>query len=116
MGLIITTNSKGLYKVKSSISDEILHEKKWITEEEVKKLLIERAYCNFVELAMKISMDFPRSYYVNGVYTMFDENIESGNHYICEIYESKLGYNQIFLDFNDVIDKLKLDIPKDNNI
>lgn len=43
MGLQIKRNEKGKYQLKSTVSGEKLH-KGWITEDEVKKILIERQY------------------------------------------------------------------------
>ena len=59
MGLIIKRNDEGLYNLVSSFSDKQLHDEEWITEDEVKKLLIERAFCDFVEKVIEIDMEFP---------------------------------------------------------
>ena len=63
MGLDIKRNNKGLYKVKSTISDEILG--KDMTEDEFKKMLIEGAYFKFIEETIKIDLEFPSGYRIN---------------------------------------------------
>ena len=63
MGLDIKRNKAGLYKVKSTISDEKLGE--YMTEDQIKKMLIERAYFKFVEEVIKIDLEFPSGYYIN---------------------------------------------------
>jgi hypothetical protein len=65
MGLEINKNKVGLYQINSTISDLLLHEG-WITENEVKKILIKRAYARFVENAIEIDMEFPNDYRING--------------------------------------------------
>lgn len=65
MGIEIKKNDKG-YQMKSSVSGEKLH-KGWITEDEVKKILIERAYWKFIEQAIEIDMEFPNDYTINDV-------------------------------------------------
>lgn len=44
---------------------ERLHDEKWISEDEAKRILIESAYCKFLEESVKIDMDFPHSYRIN---------------------------------------------------
>lgn len=67
MGTEIKRNSKGKYQMKSSISGEILHTKRWVTEEEAKIALMERAFFNFVDKIIEIDMDFPSGYQINGL-------------------------------------------------
>ena len=43
MGLAIKRNAKGLYKAKSTISDESVSDV-WLTEDEFKRVLIVRSY------------------------------------------------------------------------
>lgn len=67
MGLIIKRNKDGLLSLKSSISDESYHpDKKWVTVREAKKIMIEKAFWEFVEKSIEYSMDFPNGYQVNG--------------------------------------------------
>ena len=63
MGIDIKKNRKGLYRVKSTVSDQKLGED--MTEDENKKMLIERAYLKFIEETIKIDLEFPSGYYIN---------------------------------------------------
>jgi len=67
MGLEIKRNKKGLYQMKSSISDEIIHEGNWINENDAKLTLIEKSYWKFIEETVKIYMEFPNTYYINSI-------------------------------------------------
>ena len=51
----------------STISDERLHKKMWITLDECKKVLIERAFAKFIDDAIVIGMDFPLGYHIDDV-------------------------------------------------
>lgn len=83
MGLDIKRNRKGLYSVKSTISDEQLGEK-WMTEDEMKKLLVERAYWRFIEETIKIDLEFPSGYYVNDKFQAIDGKHVKGSEFILE--------------------------------
>ena len=110
MGTEIKRNKDGLYQLKSTISDEYLHDKnKWITENEVKQIFIENAFCSFVEKAMGIYLDFPNGYTVNDR-REFNRHLKEYQY--KKNKDNPLGYNKIFKDFNNVIDELKLEIPK----
>lgn len=66
MGLQINRNEKGLYSMKSTISDESYHpKKKFISEDEAKKILITNELYDFIEKIVKIDMEFPKRYKVN---------------------------------------------------
>ena len=74
MGLEIKRTDKNLYSLKSTISDESYHpEKEWVTEDEAKATLIESAFCDFIDKAIKIDMEFPRGYSINGKREIFDK-------------------------------------------
>ena len=69
MGLEIKKNEDDLYQLTSTNSGESYHpDKKWITEDEVKILLINEAFSNFVEKCIKIDMTFPNGYVINDLY------------------------------------------------
>ncbi len=67
MGLIIKKNSDDLYNLTSSISDECYHADEWISESDAKKTLIIDEFYKFIEAVVKIDIEFPTSYRVNGV-------------------------------------------------
>ena len=107
MGLIIKEKN-GKYNIKSSISDEQLHEEKWITKDDVKKVLIDRAFWKFVQEAVKIDTDFLSQYYVNDKFQSYPDNHQTFNKWWldngCEakpLYEKfKEMYNNLNLDLD----------------
>jgi hypothetical protein len=66
MGLSIKRNKGKKFQMVSTVSDERVHTKEWLSENEAKKELITRAFWKFLEQSLSIDMDFPDSYYVNG--------------------------------------------------
>ncbi len=48
MGLQCKTNAEGLYQVTDSIGGELVHHGEWVTEDGVKKGLIEEAFFDFI--------------------------------------------------------------------
>ncbi len=110
MGLIIKRNSEGLYNLKSSISDEQLHDEEWITEDKAKEVLINKAFVDFVEKVIEIDMEFPSKYTVNGKRSM-DRTKPFASQFFLNAYSG--DYNKIITEkYNEIIDKLKLDLPK----
>ena len=104
MGLDIKRNKKGLYKITSTISDESYHpDKKWITEEEAKKCLIEDAFYNFILKAIEIDMTFPQNYIneegTSAYYEWFIGSFKEKKH--SEILSEKI---------KEVIQKLNIDL------
>ena len=65
MGLEIKRNKAGLYKVKNTVSDDKYFDGKWVTEDEVKKMLIEKKIWKFLEGIAEIEMEYPLGYQVN---------------------------------------------------
>lgn len=86
LGLDIKRNKEGLYSVKSTISDESLG--KFMTEDELKKMLIERAYFKFVEEVIKIDLEFPSGYFINGKRQCIDNKHCSGSQFILDNWNS----------------------------
>lgn len=107
MGLEIKRNRQGEYNLKSSISGEQLHEKNWITEKEVIKLLIERQFWKFAEESIKIFMEFPSGYHVNGRLNIIKEKHSSGLQWIVDNW-GKQGekFDEICRELNITISTL----------
>ena len=109
MGLNIKQNKKDLYNMESSITDSSIHpDQKWVTENEAKKLLINRKFWKFMEDIIEIDMEFPMGYHVNGKYCAVDKQR------YCEWWlekqkESDDLTNTIIDKYNEVHDRLKLD-------
>lgn len=66
MGYEITHNEEG-YQIKSTVSGEIIHKDKRITEEFAKSVFAEIALEEFLEKLIMIDKDFPHNYWVNGI-------------------------------------------------
>jgi len=58
-------NGETLYQLRSSISDELLHEEEWVTEKEAKKALMSSEFWNFAQKIVEIDKCFPSNYRVN---------------------------------------------------
>ena len=65
--------------MKSTVSDEQIHDGKWISEKEAIKELILRRWFSFVEESIKVYMEFPCGYQVNGKFEIMDKNGERKN-------------------------------------
>ncbi len=104
MGTEIKRNKKGLYQLKSTISDEVLHTEKWITEDESRKVFIERILWNAIEDIIKVELDFPNAYRINGICEKHDNK---GLKFLCE--HMKNGDDAIYEKFIEIIKKHKLE-------
>lgn len=105
MALGIRRNKSGLYRVKSTISDEKLGE--FITEDELKKMLIERAYFKFVEDVIKIDLEFPSGYYINDKIQCIESKHCSGTRFILDNWNS----DSVIEDkFNEICTRLKIEL------
>lgn len=110
MGIEIKKNEKGLYSLKSTISDESYHlEKDWISEDEVKKKFIEQAFYRFVEKTIQIDMEFPNNYFIDGRYCV-DKTKENFNEWYLEILKDDNYGKKLFQKFNEVLKKHNLDL------
>ena len=103
MGLNIK-EKYGKYKMKSTISDEQLHDKKWIDIDEAKKVLMERELNIFIEKIIEIDMDFPNGYMANGKLSNMNKKF---NKWILDIYE-KENFQDIEDKFAEINEKYKL--------
>ena len=106
MGLDIKRNKAGLYKVKSTISDEQLGDG-WMTEDELKKLLVERAYFKFVEDVIKIDMEFPSGYYINDKRKIVDDKYVAGSEFILKNWKNG---NAIEEKYREICERLKIEL------
>lgn len=71
MCLDISRSKKG-YCIKVSETGEQLHNKKWISKGEAKRILIEREVKKMVDRVIQIDMDFPNGFMINGENTNKD--------------------------------------------
>lgn len=105
MGLDIKRNKAGLYKVKSTISDEKLGE--YMTEDEIKKMLIERAYFKFVEEVIKIDLEFPSGYYINDKIQIVEDKHCAGGQFILTNWNNE---NVIEDKFKEICNRLQIEL------
>lgn len=101
----IKKNSEGKYQIKSSISDEILHDG-WLSEDELKKKIIKMHYFKFIEEVIKIDMEFPSGYHINKKEKYIEEKHNAGGEFIIKHWKD----GQIFEKYNEIIKRLDLDI------
>jgi hypothetical protein len=106
MGLDIKRNKAGLYKVKSSISDEQLG-KEWMTEEELKKLLVERAYWKFMTNVIEIDIEFPSGYYINNKQKIIEEKHCAGGKFIIENWNKDIVIEE---KYREICERLKIQL------
>ncbi len=67
MGIEITKNKAGKYRLVSTITDtNISDNKEWLSEKEAKKALLDRAFWDFVNSVIAIQEDFPIGRVLNG--------------------------------------------------
>lgn len=67
-----------MFYIINTISDEKLHKANWITKDEAKAILINRAFWRFVKECIEIDANFPAGYSVNGRIVCLEENEISG--------------------------------------
>jgi len=107
MGLEIKRNNKGKYNMKSTISDEQIHEEKWISEKEAIKTLILRQWFRFVEESIKIYIEFPAGYQVNGQFEFEKGKNGSGSRWMLDNWNDKAinkKFRKICKELDIVID------------
>lgn len=95
MGFDIKRNKKGLYKIEDT----------WVTEDEFKKYLIERAYSKFVSEVIEIDMEFPSGYSVNDKYFADEEKHNKGKEFVIKNWNND---DIIFDKFNEIIERLNV--------
>lgn len=105
MGLTVSRNKENQYQLISSFDNKRIHDAKWISEQEAKKLLIDRAFWRFFKEAMEIDCEFPGGYSNNGRIYQRKEGAETGAEKYLRIAKSK---NSDKL-FNEEWERLKED-------
>ncbi len=109
MGLEIKRNDKNQYQLKSTVSDESYHpDKKWISEDEAKRILINKQFWDFIEAAIEIDMTFPNRYNVNDK-RHIDETKPNFNQWMLDTYKSEDIDGIISSKFDELYKRLGLD-------
>jgi len=107
MGLEIKRNKKGLFQLKSSVDDNLIHDEKWITEDEAKAALIERAYWDFIRSVIEIDMEFPNEYHVNGKRHIDEKTFLSGKKFVLNNWNKP---DVVLEKFKEICEKLKVEL------
>lgn len=105
MGLNLKRNDQGLYKVKSSNSDEDYFDGKYVEEDVLKKTLIERQIWNFLEKIIEIEMNFPFHYYINDKMCMDMPDVHFSEWFLKVLHKS--GKEQSEMMYEKVIEIVK---------
>lgn len=105
MGTLITKKN-GSFNLKSSVSDEVRGEN--LTEKEVKKHFMQREIWKLLEEVIKVEMNFPNGYFINGkmVVPKKEENHMKGEKWILTNYNNSKA---IYEKFIEIMKKYKLE-------
>ena len=107
MGYNITQLKNGKYKMKSTISDESYHpDKTSVTQDEAKVILINEKFWGFIEDVIKIEMEFPNGYFVNGQRVNNNHDFYNWKSSALDSSDTEIEYRK---KFQDVYDRLNLD-------
>ena len=105
MSIIINKDQNG-YKLSSSTTKENLHDEEFINEDQVKVILINKQFWEFIESVIRINFDFPNGYFINNQLQTGNLN---GAKLLADLYEKENCEELIFDKFTEVKEKLKLD-------
>ena len=108
MGLIVKRNKSGKYKLISSVSDEIIHENKWLTETEAKYVLIQRLTKKYMEDIIEVYMDFPIGYYSQHGLRYQNKDSEDNEMFLEFMVKNMKNYDNIVNKFEDINEELNL--------
>lgn len=102
----LITKKHGLFFLKSSVSDEVRGRK--LSEGEVKKYFMQREIWKMLEEIIKIEMNFPNGYHINGkyVYAKKEEEHMRGEKWILSNYNDS---EAIYEKFKEIMKKHKLE-------
>lgn len=108
MGLDIKQNKKGEFSLRSSVSNESYHPySKYVSLEESKRIIIENAYYRFLHEAVRIHMEFPQGYMVNGLRV---PNDCAGSEWLLNALKSDNPDQVVYDKFKEIAKELKLEI------
>jgi hypothetical protein len=101
-----------MYQLRSTISDELYHTEDWVSIDGAKKALMESKVWNFAEELIKVDMEFPDFYSINGKTPKAhsDVNIKNFGLYALNNYYSKGGGKKLDEDFQAILKKFSIEI------
>ncbi len=108
MGLDIRRNRKGLYQVKSTMSDKVFFNGEWVTEERLKKFLIVSELHRSVDKMLEIYHDFPSGWFVNDKLVRGDRKHDQWM--LDEVYKSDDSDEVIMSEFDKACKELDIKI------
>ena len=110
MGTEIKRNKKGQSQLNSSITDELLHDKRWISAEEAKLIIIYRAYYDFCIRVIEIDGNFPADF--KGVsedgHIVYFGGDKNGSKFISSVYDNNLPDAVILEKCKEIMQKHKM--------
>ena len=109
MGIQVKRNSKEQFNLVDSINNEQLHEKRWISIQEAKKILIERLYFNFLKDAISVDLEFPNGYSVNGILERSKVEM-TGNEFLLNCFREGNSCKSLFEKFDQMKTDLNLNL------
>ena len=112
MGLRVEQKN-GLFKLTSSISDERLHDEEWVTKDEAKRILINRALWDFMQKAIEIDLEFPSGYSCRGKYIPHEKGAMTGAKWMLDNAYKEGGTERVVARFKEIREKLDLDFDLD---
>jgi len=100
----------GMYSIRSTVSDEQLHDKEWITEFEAKEVLINDALRTFINEVIQIDIDFPNGWVISTDKAFIHYNPKEVKFYDwhIEILEKENYSENIYEKFNEINKKYKI--------
>lgn len=110
MGLEIKQNKKGEFSLISTITDERLHDKKWISESEAKKILIEDLVWDTYQNIIKIDRCFPKAGYAIDGIRKTDKEIIDAYFKEMESINTENGWGLIIDKIREIKAKLRLEV------
>jgi len=105
MSTIITIDENGLFRMKSSVSNEYSNEGKPMTENQIKKNLMNIVIWDAIDKVNKIYQTFPEGYTINGKRT--DLTIKTDEYYDSLRHNSD---NDLIKKFNEISTILNLGV------
>lgn len=104
MGLSIEKSVDGYYRLKDEVCGEYIHNNEWVTEDEAKVIFMQRLFFRYLEDIIKIEMDFPNGYYIDGKY-QYNSKTALFNKWYEEILNSNTPDDDIINKVRDISKK-----------
>lgn len=107
MGLRVERKDE-LFKLTSTVSEERLHEKEWISKKEAKAILVDRVLHDFISKIIEIHLEFPHHYSCHGKYIIEPPEI-LGSRWMLDNAYGEDGWDRMLAKFKEIASELELD-------